>query len=1821
MVHSSNLGQPLRGNVPDSWTIIDYNNDGRQDIMYQEGNNWKVRLGNSGATPSFGSEINVGVAGSSPKFSAVFNIHGDGLPDIVYWDSNLTLKYQKLAVDPTPATNQPYHFEAAQTIPGIPACDNSVASCFSYFPIADRVKPTVADFDGDGRVDFLVHEIYVDTFGIGCENPSGWGQPPPGIPVWTIYLSGGGIYAHISRVVAENEIRTVDINGDGLSDLAYRDTSNVWFYRINNGDGFEAEVSLGAYAGISATRAMFLDYDRDGDGDFLYPSGNFWQMRKYSSTGFSSTVNSTSLPAKSSSSSSPSHWHTAFVDLNGDGKLEAVTGDDRDHSGSNIAMFTYANGTRVPEGVMTKITNGFGAETDITYKVTTDPAYPDLYEPGTGASSANWGEGSPVFDLNAPMWVVQQVASTAPSAGSMPGSVDQNSKSSISYEYSGFKMQAGGRGALGFQSVTSIDDQTLIETESTYRQDFPYTGRPLNSEVMTGSGARLSYATNTWSNSTTSAPHRPFLNVAVEQNHATDTTNSATGAFSVGSVLTTTTTTTTMHSGYHIYGDIGTIEVATVAGGHTFTKTTVNTYHTPNVADWHTGRLATSTVTHNRTDNSFPSVDRTSSFTYDSATGQLETETVELGGAQAHTLTITYSHDNHGNITETRHNGYRGFQLYGDTQATTVDRIGKVDYDTDHRYTDYVENHYGHRQTTISRNRYGSVTEAQDAVGNRARTAYGALGRQYWSGDDVGGSSQSIHRTCGSVGCPTGAAFRIQNLAAGGAESFAYFDVLGREIRSATKMFDGLSWAVVVEEYDTLGRVVHSSEPFSSGTPDGGTPTYWTRIVYDDLGRPTQTVGPDTSVSSIDYDGLDTVSTDALGKTRLERKNGAGELVRAQDDMGGFVDYEYDEQGNLTKSTQGGPSVTSVISTMGYDLLGRKTSMSDADMGNWSYEYNAFGELIRQTTGTGDRTEIGYDRLGRMVQRVDYENGVTDPASDSGWVYDTAPLDGGGVALGQLALEDTVEDPENAATTPIRRVFTYDQFGRAKTATTEILEGSTTESYVARKTYDHLGRVFQEFDGAESFSGVEYAYNFHGYLARILEAANSATSSVVYSEVLAMDARGNVTLADKGALTVSHTFDPATGRPTEMFAEDLLAQTVQNLDLVWDEVGNLKEKHDQNRRSTSGYKNILEEYTYDDLHRLSTVEQNNVQTLSMGYDAQGNIKQKHAFTTSGGTDANANVSGTYGYISGTHKLNNAGGANYTYDGNGSMLSGDGRSITWGVHNKPTSITRGSNTVDLDYGPSRNRYRRVDNSGQSSEKTTHYAGSIEKTWLSSGVVETKRYIAGEVIVTVTDNSGSISEEVNYLVKDHLGSTELIVSDTGTVIQAMSFDPFGARRNDLNFASLTTASIVNFDVSVTTRGFTGHEGLDGVGLIHMNGRVYDPRLGRFISADPIVQAPTNTQNLNRYAYVLNNPLSYTDPSGHFFKKFAGLIAGAALTIATGGAASPFLASWYGAAGLGAITGAVGAAVNGGNIIQGAVIGAFSAAAFYGVGSHFDGMAQGNQAARAATLESLGIDDALIQQHISQIGLTAGQAAMKIAAHALVGGTMSVLQGGKFGHGFASAGVAQAFAGRIGNIDKGSRFSLKRVAAAAVLGGTASKISGGKFANGAVTGAFSRAFNDELHNDSVSQTLNRIGEGISFRYNAVVDGVSRDFSNGFVDGVIEITGGRSESAFLEDVNSNFGKTSIVFGSLSLDKTITSVAVSGQMASRWGGMTIGQWAMRGFAPANHLSSRAATARLVAFTSVVQSAAPTVSYEGGNYAGSVIRVTTNRLFRYFGDD
>ncbi len=154
------------------------------------------------------------------------------------------------------------------------------------------------------------------------------------------------------------------------------------------------------------------------------------------------------------------------------------------------------------------------------------------------------------------------------------------------------------------------------------------------------------------------------------------------------------------------------------------------------------------------------------------------------------------------------------------------------------------------------------------------------------------------------------------------------------------------------------------------------------------------------------------------------------------------------------------------------------------------------------------------------------------------------------------------------------------------------------------------------------------------------------------------------------------------------------------------------------------------------------------------------------------------------------------------------------------------------------------------------------GGYEQITKADGIVEHRHSIgAGGQTVAVKVIPSNGTEEIRSIHTDHLWSIDTIANQSQQVIERLSYSAWGKKRQ----AGWQDATIII--QSLEPRGFTGHEHLDDVGIIHMNGRVYDPELGRFLSADSIIQFPKNSQSLNRYSYVLNNPLSYTDPSGHF------------------------------------------------------------------------------------------------------------------------------------------------------------------------------------------------------------------------------------------------------------------------------------------------------------------------------------------------------------------
>ncbi len=258
----------------------------------------------------------------------------------------------------------------------------------------------------------------------------------------------------------------------------------------------------------------------------------------------------------------------------------------------------------------------------------------------------------------------------------------------------------------------------------------------------------------------------------------------------------------------------------------------------------------------------------------------------------------------------------------------------------------------------------------------------------------------------------------------------------------------------------------------------------------------------------------------------------------------------------------------------------------------------------------------------------------------------------------------------------------------------------------------------------------------------------------------------------------------------------------------------------------------------------------------------GNITNKSAVSN--------NATWTYDSVH-LHQVREAGSAayEYTYDANGNMTSWAGEPITWTSYNYPRQITDTSDTFTFSYAPDRSIWLEVQNGGLGS--TTYRLGSPLMSIVvdSSGTTDRNYIYAGNEPVAI-DERTSASNTFYYLLTDHQGSISGITNSSGQVVLNESFHPDGQRRNPSTWTDPIAGSDVTTIQGISPRGYTFKETLEYMNLIDFGGRVGDVFTGRFLSADPNIPDPTDPQSYNRYSYTVNNPLTYTDPTGFFTKK---------------------------------------------------------------------------------------------------------------------------------------------------------------------------------------------------------------------------------------------------------------------------------------------------------------------------------------------------------------
>jgi len=1221
------------------------------------------------------------------------------------------------------------------------------------------------------------------------------------------------------------------------------------------------------------------------------------------------------------------------------------------------------------------------------------------------------------IDLMAPIPVVSSVSSDNGVAG----------RYTMSYEYSGLKAHRQ-RGMLGFRSVRTTDSRTGIWSEVLFRQDFPFTGLALRSETHQPNGGLLTLSTTDYLEKSLhgGTVHLPYAQQSISESY-----DLLTGA------LTTRTTTITQE-----VDDFGNTKNMSVESLDGFKKVTVSNYEVDSVS-WQIGKLRDSTVTSSAPGQ--PDIVRKSGFDYNSS-GQVQTEKIEPDST---TLweTTAYTPDAFGNTQVTTTSGP---DIETRSTTTLYDDLG--------RFVQSAKNALNQTETRRYDDRWGSLTWVKGPNSLETISTFDDLGRERLTERPDGSRTiTTYHWASDDPDAPALAKYFVRSAVDGAAPITIFFDKLGREVRRKT--FGGVgtnsnSQAIFVDTiYNEKGQIEKVSRPYFAGAT-----AYFATTTYDLLGRAQQIDTPKEgggfATTTNVYRGLevDSINPQQQGTSlkTTTRKDSQGHLVLVTDAKNGTIEYVYDATGNLIETHQGGQ-----VTKMKYDERGRKKEIDDPDLGVWTYGYNSIGELVSQTDAMNQTVTMHYDKLGRLDRREEFEGVST-------WQYDTAA--GKGVGKPHIALFT----PADSNLAPYQRTLAYDDLGRGKDQT-ERIEGS---NYTVSTAYGAFSRP--ETITYPTGVWVKQVYDANGYLGEVQR--NDGTT---YWKAKTYDAEGHIKQQQSGnGVVTDRVYVPETGVLKTIQAGLNGGVGVQNLEYEFSVIGNLNKRTDHNQ--TVNGATLSEQFEYDELNRVKKATVAGQAATNFDYDLAGNITSKDGV-------------GTYSYVPAAGSLQADerahphavrqinGGTHATYDKNGNMTSGFGRTISWTSFNMPKLVQRNGVSSRFTYDTEHGRILQEGAQGGVLKRTIYVGGMFEE--VNDGAkIERKHYIsspAGRIaIYTQTvdltpQHLGETTTDTKFLHTDHLGSIDVVTSETGAVLERDSFDAWGSRRQtDWHPATSPIQSII-------TRGFTGHEMLDDLGLVHMNGRVYDPGLGRFLSADPFVQAPTETQNFNRYSYVLNNPLSLSDPSGfNFLNNFGswltntfgstgGQIVIGVVAIAAGIATAGIFTAAYAA--LAGVTVAS---------LSGTVTGAIVAGAGFGFGSAFlstslSGAGLG-QALQAAVIGAVigGISGGIAKElgdlnpegHFFSLG-HAGQT----VGHALLGGVLSEVQGGSFESGALAGAVNGAFGPAIDQIAHGSvsvESVSERVAIAAVLGGTASALGGGKFANGAVTAAFLRLYNEEVH-----------------------------------------------------------------------------------------------------------------------------------------------------------
>jgi RHS repeat-associated protein len=1425
--------------VPTTPWPIDVNGDGRDDLVYSSSvtsgsGTWKVMFANASGgytTPPADTGVtNTNYSGATP-----IDFNADGFGDLLVPYSGGTWW---VMLGSTSGLGTPINTFAPSTSTG----NNSRAM----------------DIDGDGRDDLVwaEHVGYAggDVIRYRVRTPAG----PTGFSSTISNLVGPypadhkievGVFAPGGQPMAR---RIPDFNGDGRGDLIFRHTERVWIDGTSPPQyNFTRTLEVVCAGGFSFTATAlntagelyYGDFNGDGKSDVFYlnNSGNLVAR-------FSTGAGLTNFTTVASGST---YTQNAILDWDHDGKDDILLTNS---SGTLFVVRSTGEGFAAPASL--GFTSGTATVTDINGDGLHDLAYAisgtwrfrlhtlteaDLLQTATdafgnystfsyaplatyGSYSKGTGAVFPLQDYSGPLQVVTNVTSSNGIGGSY---------SLQNFYYQAARLNLQGHEFPGFEFRSWIDSRDGTKQRRSYRQDFPYIGLVTNAKrTQEPSGTvitevQTSYATYAYGSGFQSRA-LPYVSQTTRSEREVTP-----GTFN-GALLRTVVQTNTVDAttGVNYDTTITTTEPVTGANGlqpgasyvHRIYQPTA--YLTTNANCLGKPQHIEETSSHNLAFGG-TAITRTADLTWDTANCRATQHVSESGDALLQ-VTRNLLYDAFGNIS-----------------SDAVIGIGMAERKTTFDWTTGGTGQFPLKITKVVSPTVSEITElgwdtatglltsVKDPNLAETTTTYDVFGRPAREDRPDDTATTWTFTACTSpsyCGCPV-LRYYVQSTLLNSSNvavrtDHKYFDTFDRLKFDEPLLITGTRVQTAIN-YDAFGRVSQQSAPrFTAGT------LFYTTLAYDLLDRVTQTsrptsdTDPTLQTQTISYQGLTIVSTDELSKQTTAALNVIGAMVRSTDHDGYSQSFDRDGFGNLLRVQD---SASNVLQSITYNKRGMRTGMTDLDSGARTFTPNALGEIVTEVDAKSQSRTFVFDTLGRLTTRNDLTEGTS-----STFTYGSSSANHN---VGKLI---SMSGPSYTES------YTYDTIGRLSQRTI-----TSDATYNINFAYNSIGALDTlTYPTSTSSYRLKLQYDYQN--GELLRVKDFAAPTTVFWQATSADPWGNITdeTLGNGAQTV-RGYDLATGALDSIFSQRSGVGTLQDLSYKWNAIGSLTERKDNQQLRT-------ENFNYDNLHRLTSTT--GADPMTIAYDAMGNITSKTGI-------------GTYTYhATKKHQATATSGGtvpaqSYAYDANGNMNSRNSSTITWYSYDLPNTINAsGSNSSQFFYAPDRSRWKQVASYSGTSEQTIYIGGLIEKVTLG-GVTSWKHYIAGghgPAAVYIRRSSGT--NETDYVLRDQLGSTNVVLNSSGAVLSRLSYDAWGRRRDGATWAGNPTPGEWTTITSTTRRGFTFHEALDNLGLVHMNGRVYDPVVARFLSADPIVQAPALSQSFNRYSYTFNNPLSFTDPSGY-------------------------------------------------------------------------------------------------------------------------------------------------------------------------------------------------------------------------------------------------------------------------------------------------------------------------------------------------------------------